>query len=65
MDWNTQTPTFPSWHFSMLNDRQRNHALKLCIESLDLKSKTIFEIGTGAELTALILRKQVQKDYQL
>lgn len=41
----------------MLNDRQRNHALKLCIESLDLKSKTIFEIGTGAGLTALYFAK--------
>lgn len=44
---------FPSWHFSMMNDHSRNRAIQEAIKTLDLAGKTVFEIGTGAGLTAI------------
>ncbi|MEN3794657.1 50S ribosomal protein L11 methyltransferase [Fulvimarina sp. MAC3] len=44
---------FPTWHFSMMNDQSRNRAILEAIRALDLKDKTVFEIGTGAGLAAI------------
>jgi len=48
---------FPSWHFGMLNDKTRNAAIEQAIASLDLAGKTVFEIGSGAGLVALLFAK--------
>jgi type II protein arginine methyltransferase len=44
---------FPTWHFSMMNDRARNRALYDAISAIDLTNKVVFEIGTGAGLIAM------------
>ena len=44
---------FPTWHFSMMNDRSRNRAIYEAISAIDLSDKTVFEIGTGAGLVAM------------
>ena len=47
----TQTKRdFPSWHFSMLNDQQRNRAIERAIADLQLAGKTVVEIDTGTFL---------------
>jgi type I protein arginine methyltransferase len=48
---------FPAWHFGMLNDVARNEAIESSIAALDLEGKTVFEIGTGAGLIALLFAK--------
>jgi type I protein arginine methyltransferase len=48
---------FPTWHFAMLNDRDRNTALEQAIAQLDIGGKTVFEIGTGCGLIALLFAK--------
>jgi protein arginine N-methyltransferase 1 len=48
---------FPAWHFAMLNDQDRNRALERAISKLNLEGKTIFEIGTGCGLIALLFAK--------
>ena len=48
---------FPSWHFAMLNDKARNAAIEQAIASLDLAGKTVFEIGSGVGLVALLFAK--------
>lgn len=45
---------FPAWHYSMLNDADRNEKIESAIRSLDLTGKFVFEIGTGAGLTAML-----------
>jgi len=52
-----QERDFPSWHFAMLNDKARNAAIEQAIASLDLAGKTVFEIGSGAGLVALLFAK--------
>jgi protein arginine N-methyltransferase 1 len=52
-----ETRVFPSWHFSMLNDRKRSDAIELAIKSLDLSGKIVFEIGSGSGLIALLFAK--------
>ncbi|TVP49260.1 MAG: protein methyltransferase [Halomonas sp.] len=44
---------FPSWHYAMMNDKSRNEAIYSSIRSLDLKNKSVLEIGTGAGLVAM------------
>ncbi|MGE3829574.1 MAG: ribonucleotide-diphosphate reductase subunit beta [Parvibaculaceae bacterium] len=51
------TRDFPTWHFAMLNDHDRNTALEQAIKQLDVDGKTIFEIGTGCGLIALLFAK--------
>ncbi len=45
---------FDVWHFAMLNDEGRNQLIQSCISELNLRGKTVFEIGTGVGLTALL-----------
>lgn len=52
---------FPSWHFAMLNDRQRNDIIEAGIREANVAGKTVFEIGTGAGLTALLFAKHGAK----
>lgn len=51
------TRDFPSWHFAMLNDQDRNTAIEYTISRLDLSGKIVFEIGTGCGLIALLFAK--------
>ncbi len=54
----TQTKRdFPSWHFSMLNDQQRNRVIEQAIADLRLAGKTVVEIGTGTGLIALLFAR--------
>lgn len=48
---------FPAWHFAMLNDEPRNRAIEAAIAALDLRDKTVFEIGAGTGLIALLFAK--------
>jgi len=48
---------FPVWHFAMVNDTPRNQAIECCISALDLKGKTVVEIGSGTGLIALLFAK--------
>lgn len=48
---------FPAWHFAMLNDEKRNGAIESAIAALDLQGKTVFEIGTGSGIVALLFAK--------
>lgn len=48
---------FPVWHFAMVNDVPRNQAIERCIAALDLKGKTVVEIGSGTGLIALLFAK--------
>lgn len=52
---------FPTWHFHMMNDAPRNEAIEGCIRDADVAGKTIFEIGTGAGLTAMLFAKHGAK----
>jgi predicted RNA methylase len=49
--------TFPTWHFAMLNDAKRNGTMEAAIKDAGISGKTVFEIGTGAGLTALMLAR--------
>lgn len=53
--------TFPSWHFPMMNDQARNKAIRDAIAAEDLVDKVVFEIGTGAGLTAIYFAKHGAK----
>ena len=48
---------FPAWHFAMLNDAARNSAIEAVIAGLDLEGKTVFEIGAGTGLVALLFAR--------
>ncbi len=48
---------FPSWHYAMLNDHERNSAIEEAIASLDLRGKTVVEIGAGSGIIAILLAK--------
>ena len=48
---------FPAWHFAMLNDADRNRAIEQTISRLELEGKTVFEVGTGCGLVALLFAK--------
>jgi len=57
----TSSREFPAWHFSMLNDADRNEKIVAAIRNMNVQGKTIFEIGTGAGLTAMIFAKHGAK----
>lgn len=44
----------PRWHFSMLNDRVRNQAFAHAISQLDLRGKTVLDIGAGSGLLSML-----------
>jgi type II protein arginine methyltransferase len=48
---------FPTWHFPMVNDDSRNRAIEKAIAALDLRGKTVVEIGTGTGLIALLFAR--------
>lgn len=48
---------FPAWHYRMLNDRARNRAIEAAIAAADVGGRTVFEIGAGAGLIALLFAK--------
>jgi len=48
---------FPVWHFAMVNDGPRNIAIESSIAALDLKGKTVIEIGSGTGLIALLFAR--------
>ncbi len=48
---------FRPWHFAMVNDRRRSRAIEQSIAALDLHGKTVFEIGSGTGLVALLFAK--------
>jgi type II protein arginine methyltransferase len=48
---------FPVWHFAMVNDLPRNDVIEQSIASMDLKGKTVVEIGTGTGLIALLFAR--------
>ena len=52
---------FPAWHFSMMNDASRNEAIEGCIRDANVADKIVFEIGTGAGLTAMLFAKHGAK----
>lgn len=49
--------SFPTWHFAMMNDVSRNQAIEHSIRDADVTGETVFEIGTGAGLTAVLFAK--------
>lgn len=48
---------FPVWHFAMVNDVSRNQVIEKSIAAMDIRSKTVVEIGTGTGLIALLFVK--------
>ncbi|MCG8425695.1 MAG: protein methyltransferase [Proteobacteria bacterium] len=48
---------FPSWHYAMLNDASRSRAIEDAIRKLQPEGKTIFEIGAGTGLIAMLFAK--------
>ncbi|MGJ7512660.1 hypothetical protein [Variovorax sp. GT1P44] len=48
---------FPPWHFAMMNDSRRNKGIESAIRDANVKGKLVFEIGTGAGLTAMLFAK--------
>jgi type I protein arginine methyltransferase len=48
---------FPVWHFAMVNDIPRNQVIERSIAAMDLKGKTVVEIGSGTGLIALLFAK--------
>lgn len=49
--------SFPTWHYGMMNDINRNNAIEKSISEVGVKDKIVFEIGTGAGLTAMLFAK--------
>jgi type II protein arginine methyltransferase len=52
-----QRRDFPTWHFPMVNDESRNRAIEDAISKLDLRGKSVVEIGTGTGLIALLFAR--------
>ena len=48
----------PRWHFSMLNDMQRNQAFFDAIKSTDFYGKTVLDIGSGSGLLAMLIAQR-------
>jgi len=57
MQYGRNYRAFPTWHYPMLNDRSRNDAIEAAIIDIDVRSKSVFEIGTGAGLTAMLFAR--------
>lgn len=56
--WSPTAPvekSIPRWHFAMMNDHYRNHALRVGFVAADLAGRRVLEIGTGAGLMATLL----------
>ena len=53
----TLTTIVPSWHVPMMNESSRNNAYYQALESAIVPGSTVFEIGTGGGLLALISAK--------
>jgi len=53
---------FSPWHYSMLNDKFRNGVIEAAIREAHVKNKRVFEIGTGAGLTAVLFAKHGAKE---
>ena len=49
--------SFPTWHFAMMNDVSRTQAIEHSIRDAGVTDKTVFEIGTGAGLTAMLFAR--------
>lgn len=45
----------PRWHFAMMNDQYRTHALRVGFAAAELAGRHVLEIGTGAGLMATLL----------
>ncbi|WP_372425148.1 methyltransferase domain-containing protein [Salinarimonas chemoclinalis] len=45
----------PRWHFAMMNDHRRTHALRVAFAAAGLAGRRVLEIGTGAGLMATLL----------
>ena len=48
---------FPAWHYAMLNDKARNTAIARAISGLDLKGKTVVEIGAGSGIISILFAR--------
>ncbi len=48
---------FPTWHYAMLNDHARNAAIAAAIRDLDLKGRTVVEIGAGSGIIAILFAR--------
>lgn len=44
----------PSWHFGMLNDKQRNQAFQTALSKAISKESIVLDIGTGSGLLAMM-----------
>ena len=43
----------PRWHFEMLNDANRGQAFVDALKSLDLRDKTVLDIGAGSGILSM------------
>ncbi|HEX9991930.1 MAG TPA: 50S ribosomal protein L11 methyltransferase [Acidimicrobiales bacterium] len=44
----------PRWHFAMLNDTGRNAAYRRALSTIDLRGKTVLDVGSGSGLLAMM-----------
>jgi tetratricopeptide (TPR) repeat protein len=51
------TQMVPLWHIPMMNEQERNQAFHDGIAAADVAGKTVFEIGTGSGLLAMMAAK--------
>ena len=60
-DYRSHLNTIPRWHFSMLNDFERNVKFKEAISSVDLTNKLVLDIGTGSGFLSMLAVQQGAK----
>ena len=51
------TRTVPEWHVPMMNEKNRNQAYYDALKAVVTKNSTVFEIGTGSGLLAMMAAK--------